>query len=147
MVGEIGQPRCAGEPAGRRAERRGVVLLVALVAMIATMALIGTVFHRLVVVRRSLATLPVRAQVRWLIESAVERARVRWQSDKSFLKDSWEVTAPSGAWSARLQMERQEAPEGTVLQVVVQMHYRGATPVQWAERRHWDSVVGERAER
>lgn len=92
-----------------RRQRRGAVLIMALVCLVLAVMIGGALLRWVVLEHKLLATRADQSQARWLAEAAIERAAVRLASDAEYPGEIWEIAAgelPSGqAGRAELRID------------------------------------------
>lgn len=76
-----------------RRQRRGAVLIMALVCLVLAVTIGGALLRWVVLEHKLLATRADESQTRWLAEAAVERAAARLSSDAEYSGEIWEIAA------------------------------------------------------
>lgn len=87
----MSQTAVARTGTGRRRQRRGAALLMAIVCLMVMTALAVSLARSLVAQQRQLRLRGSQMQAFWLAESAVERARVRLDATPEYAGEDWHV--------------------------------------------------------
>ncbi|HJT31917.1 MAG TPA: hypothetical protein VJ783_07670 [Pirellulales bacterium] len=96
-----------------RRQRRGAVLIMALVCLVLAVTIGGALLRWVVLEHKLLATRADESQARWLVEAGIERAAARLASDAEYAGEIWEIAAdelPAGQ-AGRVEL-RIDAIEG-----------------------------------
>jgi hypothetical protein len=91
--------------------RRGLVLTAALVCLVVSMAIIGTMLKAALTARRQLHTERDVRQAELLLQAGFDRATSKLAADSTFDGDTWELTADEiiGRGTARITTKIQPA--------------------------------------
>lgn len=94
--------------------RRGLVLTAALVCLVVSMAIIGTMLKAALTARRQLHTERDVRQTELLLQAGFDRAASRLATDSAFAGDTWELSADEiiGRGTARVTTKIEPADAG-----------------------------------
>ena len=98
-----------------RLERRGVMMIAAIVALTIASALLLTLVRGLSAARRAYELEQSRTQAQWLVESGLQRAAAKLQADSAYAGETWSIPADqlSGdAATVTIQVESDQSPPG-----------------------------------
>lgn len=76
---------------GTPQNRRGAFLLMAMVCLVLTSALLGTLLKMAVFSRKAAQTEVAALQAEWLAESALDRAAVKLLGDANYQGETWDI--------------------------------------------------------
>jgi Tfp pilus assembly protein PilX len=77
----------------RAHRRRGAFLVVALICLLLSTVLVGTVLTLVQTQRRQVTQEQSRLQAEWLAESGLERAAAKLQADSTYANETWSIAA------------------------------------------------------
>lgn len=130
-----------------KANERGAVLIMALVALAILAALGGTLLRWAAMEHKLLRSQEQASQARWLAEAGVERAAAQLARDSNYSGETWDVSAsdlPSGeAVRVRIRVTPVEEEDGQhSIDVVVEY------PLGWdsASRAHREMILKAQVE-
>jgi len=98
---------------GQRVRRRGVVLLVAIVAIAIASMIFLSLLKRCVAEKRRVETASWQVQAAWLVESGIERAAAQLAADPEYRGETWHLPtdALGGPHEAVVTIRVEEIPQ------------------------------------
>lgn len=111
--------------------RHGAFLVVALICLLLSTALLGTLLTMVQSQRRQMVREQMRAQADWLAESALERAAAKLRADAGYSQETWSIPAGElrgdDPGEVAIQVERPENQPGLRLVHVEATYPAGST--------------------